>query len=120
MSVIQTLLRNPILSGEEPKRLSSSWLDNPYSESFVDHGEPIFDQHRMDEYERARACEDEESQVKAHQELEDLAAYMRKNSDRRGLRTRGRNWPRRIPLAPGVQAVDFRLRPDPLTLPRSR
>ena len=107
MSVIQTLLRNPILSGEEPKRLSSSWLDNPYSESFVDHGEPIFDQHRMDEkkrelmdeYERARACEDEESQVKAHQELEDLVAYMRKNSDRRGLRTRGGNWPRRIPLA---------------------
>ena len=52
MSVVQALLRNPSVPGEEPRRLSSSWLDDPDSEPFVDHGEAIFDQQRMEEKKR--------------------------------------------------------------------
>ena len=92
MRTIQTLLRNPSLPNLEPVEISSATLEDPGSESFVGHGEPVFDKQRVDEQKQKLAEEhqsalnsgDENRAAKAEQELEHLAEHIRKNVDKRG------------------------------------
>ena len=92
MRVIHALLKNPSVPGEMPTRLTSSWLENPDSEPFVEHGAAIIDlseiksQQRelVEELQRAKACGDETREAKVEEDIEKLKEYTKKNTDKHG------------------------------------